>query len=135
MPMLEWNDSLSISVAEVDTQHKGLVDMVNTLYDSMKGEAAAAMLLGIVDEMRRYTEVHFGTEEKLMDQYAYPDTPAHKAEHRDFISKVAQVENDCKIGKSTLSMDVLNFLSNWLVTHINGTDKRLGMFLSGKGVS
>jgi hemerythrin len=32
-------------------------------------------------------------------------------------------------------MDILNFLSHWLVTHINGTDKTLGTFLSGKGVS
>lgn len=135
MPMLEWNDSLSIKVAEVDTQHKWLVGMVNKLYDSMKGEKGEVMLLGIVGEMRRYTEVHFGTEEKLMDQYEYPDTAAHKAEHRDFIAKVTQVENDCKSGKSTLSMEVLNFLGNWLVTHINGTDKTMGVFLSGKGVS
>lgn len=135
MPMLEWNDSLSIRVAEVDAQHKALVDMVNHLHDSMRGAASGEALLGIVNDMRRYSEDHFTTEERLMDQYGYPDPSGHKKEHADFIAKVAQVESDCKAGKASLSMDILNFLCNWLVTHIDGEDKKMGQHLVSQGAS
>lgn len=132
MPMLEWNNKLSINVIEVDEQHRKLVDMVNELYDSMISENSHETLLKIVTNMREYTVFHFDTEEKLMTQYDYSEIESHKSEHRDFVKKVEQVEEDCKNGKISLSMDILNFLSEWLVTHINGTDKEMGVFLATK---
>ncbi len=134
MSMLEWNDSLSVKVPDIDEQHKSLVNMVNTLYDAMKDKADGTILLGIVNDMRQYTEVHFSTEERYMERYADPEFVRHKAEHVDFIAKVNQVESDCKSGKCSLSMDILNFLSSWLVTHINGTDKKMGAFLVKQGL-
>ena len=35
---------------------------------------------------------------------------------------------------STLSLEVLKFLENWLIKHIQGTDKKYGPYLNGKGV-
>lgn len=134
MPMLEWNDDLSVMVAEVDEQHKKCVDMVNELYDSMRSSSSDETLLKIVDDMRNYTEFHFTTEEKLMEQYGFNGLQEHKQEHEEFIAKVGQVEGDCQSGKGSLDMEVLNFLSNWLVTHINDTDKKMGEFLASKGV-
>ena len=135
MPMLEWNDGLSVRIAEMDTQHQELVDMVNTLYDSMVAGADSQVLFDIVDRMLRYTDVHFGTEEKYMSQHAYPETTAHKADHADFMAKAAQVAKDHQAAKKGLSMEVLNFLGDWLVTHINGSDKHLGEFLASKGMA
>jgi hemerythrin-like metal-binding protein len=135
MPMLEWNDDLSVKVAEVDEQHKKCVDMVNELYDSMRSGSSAETLLKIVDDMRNYTEFHFTTEEKFMEQHEFSGLQEHKQEHEEFIAKVVQVEGDCQSGKGSLDMEVLNFLSNWLVTHINDTDKKMGEFLASKGVS
>lgn len=129
MPMLQWSDDLSIHIDEVDNQHKSLVDMVNVLYDSMRSEAVAAVLFDIVEKMRDYAQEHFGTEERYMARYAYPDMASHQQEHADFIDKVRQVEMDCKSGKASLSMDILNFLSHWLVTHIHQTDKKMGVYL------
>lgn len=130
MAMLEWNDSLSVNVAEIDAQHKGLVDMINKLYDSMRQEHSASVLLDIVDDMQNYAVVHFGTEERHMDEKAYPGASAHKAEHAAFVEKVVQVNAGCREGTTALSMDILNFLSGWLVTHINGEDKQLGAYLN-----
>ncbi len=132
--MLDWSDSLSVHVEEIDAQHKSLVGMVNRLYDAMTANHSKQALTEIVNDMREYSEVHFATEEQYMDRCNYPDRDAHKSEHRDFIAKAAEVERDYRQGKISLSMDVLNFLSNWLVTHINDTDKKLGEFLSTQGL-
>ena len=134
MPMLEWNDNLSVYISEIDEQHKKCVNMINDLHDSMTSGNSSDTLLKIVGEMREYTVFHFSTEEKLMFAHSYPEIKSHESQHRDFIKKVEEVEKDCKSGKISLSMDILNFLTEWLVTHINGTDKGMGDFLSKKGL-
>ena len=134
MAMLAWNDRLSVNIKEIDDQHKKLVDMINHLHDAMKEGKGEAVVLGIVDEMKQYAASHFALEEKYMQEHSYPDLLKHKAEHDNFVAKVLQVESDCKSGKCAMSMDILNFLSGWLVEHIKGTDKKYGPYLNERGV-
>jgi hemerythrin-like metal-binding protein len=134
MPILEWSDSLSVNVRDIDAQHMDLVAMANRLHDGMLSEQSPAFLQGVLGEMGQYAVAHFGTEERYMDAHGYPERAAHKTEHRDFVEKVQRLAADGASGKCALSMDILNFLCNWLVTHINGTDKALGAFLNGCGV-
>ena len=35
---------------------------------------------------------------------------------------------------ATLSMEVMNFLKNWLIKHIQGTDRKYGPFLRSHGL-
>lgn len=134
MVMLTWNDRLSVNIKEIDDQHKKLVDMVNNLHDSMKSGKGDTVLMKIVDEMKKYAASHFALEEKYMKTHAYPDFTKHKGEHDKFVAKVLQVEKDCKSGKCAMSMEILNFLSNWLVDHIKGTDKKYGPYLNERGL-
>ncbi len=134
MPMLTWNDRLSVNIKEIDDQHKKLVDMVNKLQESMKSGKTESVLMGIVAEMKQYAASHFSTEEKHMKTHGYPDYANHKTEHDKFVAKVLQVEKDCKSGKCAMSMDILNFLSTWLVNHIKGTDKKYAPYLNARGV-
>jgi hemerythrin len=134
MTLLAWNDRLSVNIREIDAQHKKLVDMVNRLHEAMKDGKAEMMLMRIVDEMKQYAANHFALEEQYMKKHAYPEYGAHKSEHDKFVAKVIQVEKDCKSGKCAMSMDILNFLSNWLVNHIKGVDKKYGPFLNNLGI-
>jgi len=134
MSLLVWNDRLSVNIREIDAQHKKLVDMVNGLHDAMKEGKAETMLMKIIADMKQYAASHFGMEEQYLKNHGYPDYPAHKMEHDKFVAKVIQVEKDCKSGKCAISMDILNFLSNWLVNHIKGTDKKYSQFLNNLGI-
>ncbi len=133
MPMLEWNDGLSLRIAAIDEQHKKLVGMVNRLHDAMTEGRSA--LPAIVADMKDYVVEHFATEERYMDAYAYPESAAHKAEHRDFAAKAEALAADCETGAAALSMETLNYLGDWLVTHIAGTDRRMGEYLFARGAN
>lgn len=37
-------------------------------------------------------------------------------------------------GDATISMELMDFLADWLTTHIKGTDKKYVPYLKGKGV-
>ncbi len=133
MPMLEWNDSLSVNVSKIDDQHKNLVTMINKLYDMMaSNENSDRSILDIISDLHHYAIEHFGTEEEFMEKYNYPEAPSHINEHKKFSAKVAEVENLCNNGCTNISMDILNYLSTWLVQHINETDKRMGAFINSQ---
>jgi hemerythrin len=127
MALLEWNDSLKVNVAVIDRQHQRLVQMINDLNDAMRKGKGKDALGKILNEMVRYAMTHF-------DRYQYPETAPHKAEHASFVSKVKQFKADYDKNKVGLTIELMNFLSDWLVNHIKGTDKKYGPFFNEKGL-
>jgi hemerythrin len=134
MALIEWNDNLSVKVAEIDSQHQKLIGMINSLNDAMSLGKSKDVMKGILDGMIDYTASHFGVEEKYMDQFGYIQTFQHKQEHRDFVKKAKDLQNGFNEGKVMISMDVMNFLKDWLQKHIMGTDKKYTAFFNEKGL-
>lgn len=124
MPLITWTDSFSVKVAEIDKEHKKLVEMINKLYDAMKVGKSKDVMGEILNNLISYTATHFKTEEKYFDLYNYPEKETHKAEHKEFVKTVTKFKNDFDSGNATISIEVMNFLKDWLTKHINGTDKK-----------
>jgi hemerythrin len=36
MSIIQWDESFSVNVAEIDKQHQRLLEMINELYDAMR---------------------------------------------------------------------------------------------------
>jgi hemerythrin len=86
---------------------------------------------GLID----YTKSHFAREEQYMLKCGYPDLATHKKEHEDLAKQVLDVQKKYHGGSTaTLSMEVMNFLKNWLIKHIQGTDKKYTPFMLAKGI-
>lgn len=134
MALITWNDSLSVNVAEIDQQHKKLINMINELNDAMRAGKGKDVLGKIVTNLISYTETHFKTEEKYFAQFNYPDTDNHKREHAAFVQKVTGFKNGFEEKRLTLTIEVMNFLSDWLKNHIMGTDKKYSHFFNEKGL-
>ncbi len=134
MALLEWSDALKVNVAVIDRQHQRLVQMINDLNDAMKKGKGKDILGKILEEMVRYAMTHFSTEETYFDRYQYPEASKHRAEHAAFVDKVKQFKSDYEHNRVGLSIEILNFLSDWLVKHIQGSDKRYGLFFNQKGL-
>ena len=134
MKLIEWNEKLSVKIDSIDDQHKILIDMINDFYDQIKSKAAKELISDLIKRMKKYTVVHFETEEKYFKMYNYPGLAAHKKEHDDFVNKVIDLETRYNAGKMILSIEITNFLKDWLTKHIQGTDKKYVDFLIKKGV-
>ena len=135
MPLLTWNDSLETGVKQFDDQHQKLVGMVNELFDGMQAGKGKETLGPVLDGLIAYTGTHFKDEERLMQQHGYPKLAAHQKEHADLVAKVVEVQQKYHAGASALlGMEVMNFLKNWLINHIQGTDKEYGPYFNSKGV-
>ncbi len=135
MPLIQWNDSLGVNIAEIDGQHQRLVQMINDLDDAMRrgkgNDTLGKILNGLID----YTATHFRTEEKYFDRFGYPEADSHKREHSEFVKKVSEFKEGFENGELGLSIQVMNFLCDWLQNHITGADRKYAPFLIEKGLN
>lgn len=135
MALIDWNDSLSVKVTEIDQQHKKLIALINELNEAMKQGKGMELLGKIVTNLISYTETHFQTEEKYFAKFGYPDAEAHKQEHADFVQKVKDFKAGFEKKKLSLTIQIMSFLSDWLRNHIMGTDKKYSRFFNDQGLT
>jgi hemerythrin len=121
-------------VNEIDLQHRKLIDMINELNEAMKIGKGKDSLGKIINGLISYTATHFKTEEQFFDKFGYPDTVNHKKEHVAFVKKVTDFQDGFEKKNLAVTMEVMNFLSDWLRNHIKGTDKKYSKFFNDKGL-
>lgn len=129
LPLIEWNDSLSVKVQSIDEQHKQLVVLINRLRDSSVSGKGNQELASILNELTNYTVNHFAHEEKIFAEYGYPETEEHIKAHTALVAQVGKLNEDFAAGRAKLTGDLFQFLRNWLNGHIRGTDRRYTQFM------
>ncbi|WP_085317246.1 bacteriohemerythrin [Derxia lacustris] len=125
--LVHWSDEFSVGIPEVDEQHRGLFELVNRVYEAALHHASSAEVREIVDALEHYTVLHFADEERYMLHARYPDFPSHKTKHDDFVARV-RIEKQRLQAGFPLELDIVNFLSDWLVSHIQRADRDFGEY-------
>jgi len=134
MALFIWKEQYSINIKLIDDQHQVLVGLVNKLYDSMIIGKGKDVLGYILDELMMYTKYHFTTEEQYFQEYNYPEMHLHKLQHQELIAKTEELQAKYKLGETVLTLEVMNFLKDWIFEHINCSDKRFGSFVNSNGI-
>jgi len=129
--VLKWNDGFSVNHAEIDEQHKELIDIINDLfvYISEK-DTEFSHLLDLVSKLDNYVSEHFKFEEALMAETSYPDMDAHVAQHNALRKKLETLNIFSVDNTIDFYKDLLDDLIDWLSKHILMTDKKFGQYLS-----
>lgn len=131
---IEWDDKYSVGIDSIDQQHKRLINLINQLQTAVDYSTGEEFEREALDELVDYTKTHFSYEEELMEKYDYPDFVPHKASHKKMINQVNEVLSEYEQDHDRAMRHALDFLRDWLINHINGTDKEYSDFLIGKGV-
>lgn len=116
--LIEWGSQYEIGIKFSDDEHRVLVDLINKLYASFGTNKGKKAIQSVIDDLVDYTVFHFGNEEKYFEQIQIPDHQAHLKQHKAFVDKIKKFQQEFKAGDSTVSIDMVDFLKNWLVQHI-----------------
>jgi len=128
-----WDPSYSVNIGIIDAQHKNLVSILGELHEAMAAGKGKEKLGPVLSNLIKYTQAHFATEERLMEKHGYPEYGAHKAEHENLTGTVMDFHRRFLSNEVAMTVEVMEFLANWLFKHIKGSDKRYGPFLNAKG--
>lgn len=120
MPLFYWSSHLETGNARIDSQHKMLFELTNRVSDAVAGQGRLPDVPALLQELIDYAGMHFCEEEKLMCRAALPE-PAkkrHVCAHRKFIRQVTEMTVKTDLSQAEAVGEILEFLVNWLVTHI-----------------
>ncbi|MDP7080660.1 MAG: bacteriohemerythrin [Candidatus Undinarchaeales archaeon] len=135
MTTIAWDDSYSVGIELIDEQHKMLIQRFNNLSSALKVTQGSGKVTKMLDFMVDYTDFHFSTEEKHMEELGYPGMTYHKKQHDEFKRTLGLLIEDFQEEGATraLATSINVFLVNWLINHFQVVDTEFARFLIDVG--
>ncbi len=133
--MFEWNPRYSVNIGSIDAQHQNLFRIAAELHAAMAAGHGKSSMSHILNRLVQYTGVHFAHEERLMRLHDYPARAAHQSEHQALTQKVQKFQADFEAGKAVVTVQVLQFLKDWLAHHIAESDQSYAPYFKNKAVA
>jgi hemerythrin len=131
--MTGWTDALALNHPVIDAHHRELFRRYEALaLATARGDRGEASRL--FEYLGFYVVEHFGVEERLMAEAGYPDRTAHRAAHDNFISDFLDYGQDFADQEAGTLLDgkVVEWMADWLKSHIAGTDQQLAAYLANR---
>ncbi len=132
MTAIKWDDSYSVGVKAIDSQHKHFIGLINTVYEVLESKNTKK-LPDVIKDLTSYADHHFKTEEEYFDKFHYPDADLHKAAHNGLRVRVDSFTNR-QGDPIAIGFELLYFLERWMLIHFRGIDKKLADLIKQNGV-
>lgn len=129
MSAINWKNTYSIGISIIDEQHKKLLEILNELYDAHQMGASKEIVNSSLQKLAEYTDYHFDAEENMLQENNYPDLDDHIMEHNIFKQKISGFMREAQNGNLLLSIKTIDYLKDWTINHILGTDKEYSDYL------
>ena len=129
--MFTFTKDCLIGVPEIDDEHKRLFELIAEVDAAVKADDnSVTTAMGLLNELKQYAVTHFAHEEAYMEKIHDPELERQRKEHQAFVDKVnayrlSDVTDD---SAKEVILELLAFLSKWLMGHILGSDILIGQF-------
>ena len=122
---LDLGPERAVGVPVIDRQHARMADLLNRIADAVKSGQERDHVTMLMDELVAFTRHHFETEQRLMDEHAYPEALAHAQEHGRLLADLISIRAHADDASVMLTLQALK---EWLVSHIahGGSRSRSG---------
>ena len=138
MPAFLWNPAWETGIAGVDDQHRELLHRMGVLSEHIAELSQHDVLPEVIETalyLRKYVEVHFGSEEALMVKTGYPGLEHHREVHVEMRRQLDKLIDAFLKDHKNLTFNLMEFLVTWLLDHINTHDREFGGFVRRQQVS
>lgn len=126
---VQWSPRYEVGIEVIDGQHRHLLELINRLREALDSRQELDELVESLRELVRYTEHHFATEERLMDEVG-ASAERHRGEHQRLLE--ALMRFTVKLDRASVS-ESSHFLQDWLFRHIEEVDRPFGALLRSRG--
>lgn len=129
-----WKRSFSTDLVSVDDEHRALINLLNSLSNTMR-EASTNLDVAIaLDHLARETHSHFQHEEQVMANIGYDRLAIHRSCHADLLAEFGRRRDSLVQQFRQGEFEALiAYLKVWLLQHLVSEDTRLHRFLNRSG--
>lgn len=124
-----FTDEYKTGIDMVDEEHKVLFDIIGETNAVIQNELLHDKydkIIDILEKLKEYTIQHFHDEEEYMERIRYEGLGAQRLAHEAFVEKLAEINlEDVDDNQQSYLEELIDFLLNWLITHILKMDKRI----------
>ncbi|MEW8995187.1 hemerythrin family protein [Clostridium sp.] len=125
--MYEMKEEFKTGIEIIDNEHKMLFEIADKIYELLNNEFIIDKydrIVNLIEELKGYAALHFRDEEAYMESINYKKMFTQKIDHDNFIKKLNEIDlNEIDENQHKYIIDLLEFVNQWLVSHIIEKDK------------
>lgn len=130
MALFKWKDKFKIMVPDIDAQHQIFMGYINQCHEAVGKNRQMGIPPDLIKKLKKYAEIHFSYEERMMDLNGFPELEKHQELHQYFTDEILKLETSRLAGKSGTDLkNVLAMMQDWFLNHILIEDKKLALYL------
>ena len=130
-PLLSWKSEYSVNEVELDSHHKKLFDILNSVYENTMNSLEVDCVLPVIEELSQYTRYHFSLEEEHMRNRGFQDIANHIAEHRKFSQSIKMLKSHYHGNNLEVTKELIVVLGDWLIQHVLKMDRKYSELSTG----
>ncbi len=128
--VMAWTDELSIGISAVDAQHKGIIETLARLCETVAdGESWDATLV-LSGDMIDLFESHFTSEESFMRSIRYPGVDVHVEAHSAFFTDFSGLVYRIEKHDGSVAGDLVKCVRSWAFDHVDVLDRKIARYVS-----
>ncbi len=133
MTQLDSRCLVAIGIAAFDKEHEEIVAAVNALQQAVEAGKDRSETAPLLRKLAAQTIAHFQSEEAMMAASKYPGLLLHALKHQYLIDQLTAFQARYSRDNSTIDRHSLNFLRDWVNTHIQNDDLNFGLWQNEHG--
>ena len=129
-----WNPARIVGVQAMDDQHAIMMETMNELRLALVQGAKRTQANELLDKLIEFTRLHFWNEELLLERHGFPGLAGHRAEHRRLLAQITESAHRLQHNESLPMGDLLLFLHDWFIDHVEDVDRQYGPWMNEHNV-
>ncbi|TFG86122.1 MAG: bacteriohemerythrin [Chromatiales bacterium] len=125
MSRIEWRPEFATGIADVDHEHRELIEWLNrALAASVEPGVQSVDLAELLGEIFARISAHFALEERIMKVRQYDEFASHKQDHERLLDDIRDIMDTVESGTAFVPDQFVGRLTEWFSGHFRTHDAR-----------
>ena len=132
MMLITFDKDMELDNELIDAQHRMLIMLLKKLDVALKRQLSHKVIMGILQEIKKFTEFHFLSEENLMYELKFPEVTKHERIHSGLLFQLDVII--AKVNRKQMFADeTLDMLYKWVTAHAMHEDAKIVDYIKRQG--
>jgi hemerythrin len=125
---IQWDKRFEVGHLRIDHEHQVFLDLIRSVSQASESNEPKIWCLRLLNEVKKYADFHFFSEENLMLRVGYPDYPEHQKKHAELLALLDERIHAYTTDRIELEAVVV-YMFDWFAMHTTKMDKKLGKYI------